>query len=81
VRIIRLFLTARREVPRILPLMRDATVPLWLKAVTVVAALLVVSPLNFFNAIPLFGFFDDAVLLGLIATWFVRSADRSRMAT
>lgn len=62
---------ARRELPRLFPLMRDPGVPLWSKAAAVLAALLIVSPLNPFGDIPLLGLLDDAALLGLVVHLFV----------
>jgi len=67
----------RRAVPRILPLFRDARVPLWLKIVTIVTALFIISPLDVFGDIPIIGILDDAALLALLANLFVMFADRS----
>ena len=74
-RLIRIFTTARRALPRILPLFRDARVPFWLKAGAVALALLIVSPVDIFGDIPILGFFDDAVLLALALNAFVRFAE------
>jgi len=69
----------RRAVPRILPLFRDARVPLWLKIAAVVSALLIISPLDVFGDIPIIGLLDDAALLAVLANLFVMFADRSIM--
>ena len=71
----RLFLVAKKELPRALPLFRDPAVPTWAKVLALLAAVLVVSPLNFLSDIPLLGFFDDAVLLAFVLHAFVRFAD------
>lgn len=60
-----------------MPLMRDARVPMNLKIGTALIALLIVSPVNVFGAIPLVGILDDAVLLTLLCSAFVRLAARS----
>lgn len=69
--VLRLVSIARSSLPRLLPLMRDARVPFWLKGATVVAALLIISPIDLFGDIPILGIFDDVTLLGLLATLFV----------
>ena len=71
----RLFLVAKRELPRMLPLFRDPGVPSWAKMLAVLAAVLIVSPLDLLSDIPLLGFFDDAVLLAFVLHAFVRFAD------
>ena len=71
----RLFLVAKRELPRALPLLRDPGVPAWAKVFALVAAILIVSPLDILSDIPLLGFFDDAVLLAFVLHAFVRFAD------
>ncbi len=73
-RLFRLFNAARKSLPRVLPLMRDARVPVSLKALAGVAAVLIVSPLDVFGDIPVLGTLDDAALLTLAAVWFVRIA-------
>ncbi|GAC1533051.1 MAG: hypothetical protein NVS2B8_22020 [Vulcanimicrobiaceae bacterium] len=75
VKVFRTLNAARREVPRILPLMRDARVPIGAKIATVLAALFVLSPLNILGDIPLLGFLDDAALLLFVAHTFVKYAD------
>ncbi len=68
----------RATLPRILPLMRDARVPLWLKASTLAGAALIVSPLDLLGDIPIVGIFDDVALLGLLGMLFVNLASSSR---
>lgn len=68
--------TAGRELPRLLPLFRDARVPLWAKVAAVAAALAILSPLNILGDIPLLGFFDDAALLAFLVHYFVRFAEK-----
>jgi len=58
------------------PLVRDARVPLWLKVGAGAFAMLIVSPLDIFGDIPVLGALDDAVLLMVLCTWFVRIAER-----
>lgn len=74
-KIFRTLSAARRELPRVIPLYRDARVPLWAKIAAIAAALLVVSPLNILGDIPLLGFFDDAALLAFVVHYFVRFAE------
>lgn len=74
-KLLRTLSAARHELPRVLPLLRSAGVPLWAKAALIAAALLVVSPLNILGDIPFFGFFDDAALLLLVLHTFVRFAE------
>lgn len=76
----RLFLVAKRELPRALPLFRNPAVPAWAKLLALVAAVLIVSPLNLLSDIPLLGFFDDAVLLAIVLHQFVKFADYRAMA-
>jgi uncharacterized membrane protein YkvA (DUF1232 family) len=76
VNLLRLLSTARHALPRLLPLMRNSGVPLWLKLGTATAALLVVSPLDLFGDIPILGALDDAVLLLLVANLFILLAER-----
>jgi uncharacterized membrane protein YkvA (DUF1232 family) len=78
VRILRLFAATRRSLPRVFPLMRDAAVPMWLKAAAVVAALLIISPLDLLGDIPILGLLDDAALLLLACSLFVTLAERLR---
>jgi uncharacterized membrane protein YkvA (DUF1232 family) len=74
--LLRLFAAVRRALPRVVPLFRHAGVPFWLKAATLLGALLIVSPLDVFGDIPVLGFVDDAVLLALLANAFVAIAAR-----
>jgi uncharacterized membrane protein YkvA (DUF1232 family) len=69
-------MTARRALPRVLPLARDARVPAWLKIGALAAAVLIVSPVDIFGDIPILGFFDDALLLALLINLFVLLAER-----
>lgn len=59
-----------------LRLMRSPRVPLPLKLVTGLLALLILSPLNILGDIPVLGLFDDVALLSLLAGWFVGLASR-----
>lgn len=74
-KIFRTFSAARHELPRLLPLYRDARVPTWAKIAAIAAALFIVSPLNLLGDIPLLGFFDDAALLAFVIHYFVRFAE------
>lgn len=51
--------------------MRDSRVPVALKAIAGVVALLILSPLDVFGDIPVLGLFDDAVLLTMLCAAFV----------
>ena len=53
--------------------------PAWAKVLAVLAAVLIVSPLNLLSDIPLLGFFDDAVMLAFVLHAFVRFADARSM--
>jgi uncharacterized membrane protein YkvA (DUF1232 family) len=79
VNLLKMLAATRRAVPRILPLFRDARVPLWLKLATAVTAVFIISPLDIFSDIPIIGILDDAALLALLANLFVMFADRSLM--
>ena len=59
---------------RVLPLMRHPRVPFALKAGTLAAAALIVSPVDVFGDVPVVGLLDDAMLLALLATLFVNVA-------
>ena len=72
----RLVLTSRRTLARAFALARDARVPLRLKLLALAGALFILSPLNLLGDIPLFGLLDDAALLALLASWFVRAGSR-----
>ncbi|MBV8153692.1 MAG: hypothetical protein JO192_11700 [Candidatus Eremiobacteraeota bacterium] len=73
-RILRLLYAAKTAIFRTVPLMRDVRVPFALKAVAVVIALGVISPIDIFGDIPVLGAFDDAALLTLLCLWFVNAA-------
>jgi len=75
VKILRTFSAARHELPRLLPLYRDARVPTWAKVAAIAAAIFIISPLNVLGDIPLLGFFDDAALLAFVVHYFVRFAE------
>ncbi|GAC1545491.1 MAG: hypothetical protein NVS3B16_14940 [Vulcanimicrobiaceae bacterium] len=66
---------ARHELPRVLPLYRDARVPLAAKIAALAAAAFNISPLNILGESPLLGFFDDAALLAFVIHYFVRFAE------
>ena len=72
--LLRLLLTSRRTLVRAFALVRDPRVPLRLKLLALAGALFILSPLNLLGDIPLLGLFDDAALLALLASWFVRVA-------
>jgi uncharacterized membrane protein YkvA (DUF1232 family) len=73
---LQLVLAARTAIVRTFPLMRDARVPLVLKAAACVAAVLVVSPLDLFGDIPVLGMLDDVALLSLLCMLFVHFAGK-----
>ena len=73
---LRLVLAARAAIVRTVPLMRDARVPLVLKAAACFAAVLVVSPLDLFADVPVLGMLDDVALLSLLCMLFVHIAGR-----
>ena len=68
----KLLLTSRRTAVRAYALVRDGRVPLRLKLTAIAALLFIVSPLNILGDIPLLGIADDAVLIALLLSWFVR---------
>jgi uncharacterized membrane protein YkvA (DUF1232 family) len=68
---LRMFFAARRKLPQVLPLMRDARVPLWAKVAAALAAVLIVSPLDLLGDIPVLGLLDDVALLMLVLHLFV----------
>jgi uncharacterized membrane protein YkvA (DUF1232 family) len=76
VKALRYISVVRDALPRLLPLMRDERVPQWLKAVTVVGGLLIISPLDLFGDIPILGILDDVTLLAILATVFVNIATK-----
>jgi len=61
-------------------LMRSPAVPLHLKVIGAVLALLIISPVNILGDIPLLGLLDDVALLSLLAGWFVGAAGRYALA-
>ncbi len=73
-KIFRTLSAARYELPRVLPLMRDARVPRGAKIAAILAAVFIISPLNILGDIPLLGFFDDTALLLFVVHTFVRFA-------
>jgi uncharacterized membrane protein YkvA (DUF1232 family) len=73
----RVLFSAVRNFKRAFPLMRDERVPLQLKVITGLLALLIISPLDVFSDIPVLGLFDDAVLLTLLCALFVMLATRT----
>jgi uncharacterized membrane protein YkvA (DUF1232 family) len=72
--LLKLLLTSRRTAVRAYALVRDARVPKRLKLLALAALLFILSPLNVLGDIPLLGLADDAVLIGLLLSWFVRAA-------
>ncbi|MDQ2864700.1 MAG: DUF1232 domain-containing protein [Candidatus Eremiobacteraeota bacterium] len=72
----RLFLAARKALPRVIPTFRDDRVPFVMKFCAGIGALLIVSPVDIFGDIPVLGAFDDAALLTLLCVGFVRVASR-----
>jgi uncharacterized membrane protein YkvA (DUF1232 family) len=73
-RALRLLFAAKTSIVRTFPLMRDQRVPIVLKAIAGLIALLVISPLDLFGDIPVLGMFDDVALLTLLCMWFVHQA-------
>jgi len=76
VRLISLFYAAKTAILRTVPLMRDNRVPVALKALAAVLAILVVSPIDLFGDIPVLGVLDDAALLTLLCMAFVHVAGK-----
>jgi uncharacterized membrane protein YkvA (DUF1232 family) len=72
--LLKLLLTSRRTVVRAFALFRDTRVPLRFKLIAAAALLFILSPLNVLGDIPLLGIADDAVLIALLLSWFVRVA-------
>lgn len=73
---LRLLYAARTALFRVIPLVRDARVPLSLKIIAAVIGVLIVSPIDIFSDIPVLGALDDGALLALLCMWFVRQATR-----
>jgi len=74
---LRTLAAAARELPRVIPLMRNPAVPGGAKIAALVAACLIVSPLDIFGDIPILGQIDDVVLLGYVVHLFVKFAEKS----
>ncbi len=74
---LRTIVAAARELPRLIPLMRNPAVPAAGKILAVAAAALIISPLDIFGDIPILGQIDDVVLLGYVVHLFVKFAERS----
>ena len=75
-KIFRMLSAAVAEIPRLLPLMRDARVPLWSKVLAGILAALVVSPFDLLADIPVLGLVDDATLLLFVLHVFVNFAEK-----
>jgi uncharacterized membrane protein YkvA (DUF1232 family) len=73
---LRLLFAAKTAIVRTFPLMRDTRVPVVLKAIAGLVALLVISPLDLFGDIPVLGMLDDVALLTLLCMWFVHQAGK-----
>ena len=74
---LRTLAAAARELPRLLPLMRNPAVPAAAKIGAVIAGALIISPLDIFGDIPILGQIDDVVLLGYVIHIFVKFAEKS----
>jgi uncharacterized membrane protein YkvA (DUF1232 family) len=74
--LLKLFITSRRSLARLWPLLQSARVPMRLKLTALGLALFIISPLNILGDIPLLGIADDVALLALLLNWFVRRAER-----
>ncbi len=70
----------RRNAARVGRLFFDQRVPVSLKAITALGALLVVSPVDLFGDIPVLGAVDDTVMLMLLAWLFVRLCPKDVVA-
>ncbi|GAC1572250.1 MAG: hypothetical protein NVS3B7_02830 [Candidatus Elarobacter sp.] len=75
--LIKLLFTSRATLVRAYALARDARVPVHLKLLALLGGVLIVSPLNVLEFIPIVGIVDDVVLFGFLLSWFVRVAERS----
>lgn len=75
--LLKLLFTSRATLIRAFALVRDARVPAHLKLLGLLGALLIVSPLNVLEYVPLLGIVDDVVLFGFLLSWFVRAAEAS----
>jgi uncharacterized membrane protein YkvA (DUF1232 family) len=76
VKLFRMISAVVAEIPRLLPLMRDARVPLWSKVVAGLLAALVLSPIDLLSDVPVLGVIDDATLLLFILHVFVNYAEK-----
>jgi uncharacterized membrane protein YkvA (DUF1232 family) len=76
VKLLRTIAAVRHELPRVVPLFRDARVPPWAKILAVLAAVIIVSPLDLLGDIPFLGFFDDGALLLFVVHLFVTFAQK-----
>lgn len=72
--LLRLFATSPRRIARAFALLRHPAVPRRFKLIALVAALVIISPLDLLGDIPILGLFDDAALLALLLAWFVHAA-------
>ena len=72
--LLRLFAASPRRQVRAFELFRHPRVPLALKVLAAVGALLIISPLDLLGDIPFLGILDDAALLALLLAWFVHAA-------
>jgi uncharacterized membrane protein YkvA (DUF1232 family) len=73
---LRLLLAAKTAIVRTFPLMRDSRVPVALKGIAGLVAVLVISPIDVFGDIPILGMLDDVALLTLLCMWFVHQAGK-----
>ena len=69
---VRFFATLPKQIRLLLRLFRDVRVPLALKVLSALVAVLAISPLDPLADVPFIGALDDAALLTLIATAFIR---------
>jgi uncharacterized membrane protein YkvA (DUF1232 family) len=76
VKLLAMFNAVRHKLPRVIPLMRDDRVPLWAKFLAILAAVLIVSPIDLLGDIPVLGLFDDAALLLFVVHLFVTFAEK-----
>jgi uncharacterized membrane protein YkvA (DUF1232 family) len=72
--LLRLFASSPRRIVRAFELFRHPAVPRRFKVIALVAALVIISPLDLLGDIPVLGLFDDAALLALLLAWFVNAA-------
>ena len=73
--LLKLLLTSRRKLGRALVLFRDSRVSVRLKILALIGVLFILSPLNLLGDIPILGLVDDAVLIALLLSWFIRTAE------